>query len=299
MNSFATVFDVKRFAVHDGPGIRTTLFLKGCFLRCLWCHNPESLSPEVEIGYFAHKCIGCGECVRVCPSRAHSLEDGIHHFRRSACTLCGRCADACPGRAMTLYGRRMDVSSARKLVLEDREFYSPSGGVTLSGGEPVMQADFCFELFSVLKQDGVHTALDTSLFANWNLYGRMLPVTDLFLVDVKHPDDAIHRRLTGQGNTRIFQNLNMLSERNAAIEIRIPVVPGCNDSAETMRGIGERLRGVCPGTVKLLPYHALARSKYAALGRTDTMPHVMSPSKDALERSAEILRDFGLHVCCG
>ena len=300
MNITGIVLEPKRFAVHDGPGIRTTFFLKGCPLHCLWCHNPESLSPQPELAYYAHKCLHCGECSAVCPSGSHSMQGDEHHFKRSTCTVCGLCEAACLGRALRLYGKRITPEEAVALALEDRIFYEQSGGgVTLSGGEPLFQAEFCLELLKQFKAVGLHTALDTCCFVPRPALEAVLPVTDRFLVDFKHADSSEHRKLTGQGNERILDNLRFLSERGAEIEIRIPFVPGCNDSDENMERTGELLGELKIESVKLLPYHALARSKYAAVERKDTMPETEAPSPEQIAHAAAILRNHHLNACSG
>lgn len=298
---YGILLDPKHFAVHDGPGVRTTFFLKGCPLRCLWCHNPESLRIEPQIAWYAHKCISCGECVPVCPAGAHGIRDGRHWIQYSLCKHCGRCEQVCPASALKLYGRKVSVEEALKIALEDLDFYRESGGgVTLSGGEPLLQIEFVREFLRRLKEAGIHTALDTCCLVPRESLCSVLPVTDLFLVDFKHPDSAVHRKLTGQPNEQILENLRFLSGQGANIEIRIPLVPGCNDSERDLEASGRFLSSLnnvqC---VKLLPYHSLARSKYAALGMVDTMPRVESPSDAALHHAAEILKQYGLNARSG
>ena len=300
MSITGIILEPKRFAVHDGPGIRTTFFLKGCPLRCLWCHNPESILPEPELAYYAHKCIRCGECVSACPNGAHSMRGEKHEFHRSLCAACGKCERACLGRALRLYGKRITPEDAVALALEDQAFYEQSGGgVTLSGGEPLFQPEFCLELLKQLKRAGLHTALDTCCFVPRTALEAVLPATDLFLVDFKHADPTEHRKLTGQGNERILENLRFLSGQNAAIEIRIPFVPGCNDSDENMERTGELLRHLNIQSVKLLAYHDLARSKYAAVGKADTMPHTSPPSPERIAHAVDLLRKHHLNAHSG
>jgi len=265
----ARIADIIRFSTHDGPGIRTTVFLKGCPLSCAWCHNPETISPTPEIGYVAKKCIGCGECVRVCPEGAHHIDDRGHTFDRSLCVACGACAEACLGEALTLYGREMTAEEILATVLRDRAFYERTGGgLTLSGGEPLLQANFCAELLEMARREGIHTAVDTCGAVPWGAFEQVLPMTDIFLYDLKHTDPEIHRRYTGADNELILQNLRHLSEAGAAIEIRIPVIPGVNDD-ETFRAAADDLLGGLAGIreVKRLPYNPYARSKYEAVGR--------------------------------
>lgn len=294
------VLEPKRFAVHDGPGIRTTFFLKGCPLYCLWCHNPESIPALPQLGYFSHRCVGCGECVRTCRSGVHSLQGGIHHFDASLCCACGACVPGCFGGALKLYGERMTVSRALAIALEDVDFYRESGGgVTLSGGEPLMQPEFALEFLKQLKAHKLHTALDSCCFVPRETLEATLPLTDLFLVDFKHADPKTHQRLTGQSNERICENLKFLSENGAKIEIRIPFVPGCNDSDENMAATGKFLGPLNITCVRLLPYHAHARSKYAALGLPDTMVQTGSPTDDVLHHAANILKEYGLDTRSG
>ncbi len=287
------LFDVKRFAVHDGPGVRTTLFLKGCPLRCRWCHNPESLAPQPQLAYYEHKCLHCGECVAACPAQAHALADGKHVFDRSKCRACGACEAACLGSALRLYGRRVTVDEAVQLAVEDRDFFGANGGVTLSGGEPLMQPAFCHELLRRLKQLGIHTAVDTCGQVGWDALERVIPVTDLFLFDFKHANSEEHRKLTGQGNALIVANLRRLSESGAAIEVRVPLIPGCNDTGENLHATGELLGGLRLERVKVLPYNVMARSKYAALGMADTMPHTEPQDDDSLRQAVAMLRHDG------
>jgi len=297
MSLKALLLDVKRFAVHDGPGIRTTLFLKGCPLKCRWCHNPESTSPEQELAYYEHKCIQCGECVSVCPVHAHTLIDGKHFFDRSKCIACGACEDVCLGRALKLFGREVTVEDACKIVIVDCDFYEPDGGVTVSGGEPLLHAKFCAELFKCLKECGIHCAIDTCGTVSWEKFSEVLPYTDLFLYDLKHVDEELHIEYTGSSNKLIFENLEKLDRCHVPIEIRIPLIPGFNMDADSINAMGEKLRQLSSLTVvRLLAYHNFAGSKYEAVGQTNTMPKVTLPSSELLHNIADALRKFCLIV---
>lgn len=294
------VMDVKHFAVHDGPGIRTTFFLKGCPLRCVWCHNPEGMTGGPQLAYYAHKCVGCGECVAVCEYGAHAVDAQGHHFNRALCVGCGACEPACLGEALKLFGREMSLEEAVEAALEDRAFFEQSGGgVTVSGGEPLLQADFCRQLLGALRAEGIHTAVDTCGAVPWAAFEAVLPVTDMFLFDVKHSDSASHEAVTGQGLDRIADNLRRLCGTGARVEIRMPLVPGVNDAEPTLRQIGLFLAPLNVERMKVLPYHAMARSKYEALGMKDTMPRVDSPTDADLARAVDLLRACGVNAVSG
>ena len=291
------VFDIKHFAVHDGPGIRTTVFLKGCPLRCAWCHNPEGESIVRELALVRQKCIGCGDCVRACPNGVHTFENGVHLINRSACTLCGACAQACCPGALVIHGREMTVEELMKDLLPDSAFYSESGGgITVSGGEPLMQPDFCAALLQACRREGLHTALDTSGAVPWRAFEHVLPFTDLVLFDVKMHDSEQHRKWTGLGNRGILENLTVLGQRNIPVEVRIPCLPGVNDGEELDR-IAQFLSGI-PSltTIRLLPYHDFARSKYESLGLIDSMPHLDRPSPEQMDVLRARVSYWGLPV---
>ena len=287
--------EVKRFAVHDGPGIRTTLFLKGCPLSCVWCHNPETISGKPELGFHKNRCICCGECAKVCD--CHFVTAAEHRIDRERCTACGKCLEACLSGALELYGKTITPEAAAELLLRDRMFYGENGGATLSGGEPLLQSEFCARLLALLKHEAVHCAVDTSGAVPWKAFERVLPFTDLFLYDVKSIDPVRHKEFTGCDNRRILEKLQRLDAVGIPIEIRMIQIPGYNMEARETARAAEFLAGLKHITaVRLLPYHALARSKYRAVGRRDTMPEAASPSYEELENSAAILRERGLKV---
>ena len=264
----AKIFEIKRFAVHDGDGIRTTVFFKGCPLRCVWCHNPEGISPQIEEAYYKHKCIGCGECKK---------ED----FREENCLAAAR----------VIYGREITVSELLPLLLEDRDFYeNSSGGVTLSGGECLMQADFCRELLERLKENGIHTAVDTCGFAPREAFDKVIPYTDVFLYDIKAYSEEVHKRCTGTSNKLILENLKHLDSLGKNIEIRIPYVPDFNSGEiEKIAYFLSKLTHVF--RVRILPYHNYAGSKYEALGIENTLPEKL-PTDEELNKAKELIHSI-------
>ena len=275
------ITDLKRFAVHDGDGIRTTVFFKGCPLRCVWCHNPEGLAQKPRLAYFAHKCISCGECVPVCPQAAQKMHNGMHFFERDHCIACGKCANGCLGDALQFYGKEKTVEELLPLLLEDRPFYETSGGgVTLSGGECLMQADFCAALLRALKTEGVATAVDTCGFVPQEALDKVIPYTDVFLYDVKAYHEDVHLRCTGQSNKQILENLRYLNARGCKIEVRVPFVPDLNESE--MPHVAALLRELDNVVgVRILPYHNFAGSKYEALGIAHTLPDRLPTEAEA------------------
>ena len=269
------VFDIQRFSIHDGPGIRTTVFLKGCPLRCLWCHNPEGMSPSPIISFLPEKCMGCGECVRVCPQGAHHLvasesDDSTitHVYDREHCITCGHCTEVCDTRTVEIVGRPMSVKEVMKEVVQDKAFYVTSGGgLTLSGGEPMAQIDFAVALLSATKEQGIHRCLETAGFASVERFNRVLPLVDLFLYDFKETDPVRHAEFAGQSNQLILQNLRFLHDAGARIQLQCPIVPGFNDREDHFAGIAALSRSLPNLTgVLLLPYHPLGKSKLERFG---------------------------------
>lgn len=289
----AKIFDIKHFAVHDGPGIRTTLFFKGCPLKCLWCHNPESISGKNQLSYLEYKCVGCRRCQEICESGVHVFKDG-HVLLRDNCIFCGKCEKVCNAGALTIYGREVSVDEIIDELVEDSDFYGSNGGVTLSGGECLMQADFCAELLKKIKENGIHTAVDTCGFVKRTELEKVIPYTDLFLYDIKAFDSDVHKKCTGVSNEIILENIKYLDSLGKEIEVRIPYVPEKNsDQIEKIAAFLAPLKSV--KEVKVLPYHNYAKSKYASLDMPDTSPEAL-PSNDQIEEAKEILGKYGLKV---
>ena len=279
----ARVFEIKRFAVHDGDGIRTTVFFKGCPLKCVWCHNPEGIDFKPELAYYKDKCIGCSECTRICEQGAHVISNGVHEFVREKCIACGKCKEVCLGDALKHYGREMTADELVDILLEDKDFYDSSdGGVTLSGGECLAQADFCADLLKKLKTAGVNTAVDTCGFVKRDALDKVMPYTDVFLYDIKAFDEDVHTKCTGVGNELILDNLRYIDRAGKPVEIRIPYVPGYNDNQmEKIAGFLQTLDNIT--RVRVLPYHNYAGSKYASLDMDNTLPDVL-PADDEISK---------------
>jgi pyruvate formate lyase activating enzyme len=298
------VFDIRRYSIHDGPGIRTTVFLKGCPLSCWWCHNPESQAPGLELMYRENRCIRCGACLDVCAEGALAWDGqdaGRIVIDEAKCTLCGECVNACYAEARQQVGREMTISQVMAEIERDIAFFDESrGGVTFSGGEPLQQPDFLLALLQACKAKEIHTAVDTSGLAPWKTLERIGGYVDVFLYDLKLMDEARHRRFTGVSNRLILSNLQALSERGQNILLRLPVIPGINDDDETMRQIG-RFAGGLPSLngVNLLPYHHIAVEKYARLNKTYRLPEARPPSAQRLAAIAQLLSEFGLSVSIG
>ena len=295
------IFDVRRYAIHDGPGIRTTVFLKGCPLSCWWCHNPESQSPAPELVFRAGRCIACGACVEACPEHAISWKETGPEPGPGTCARCGACAEACWAEARAIAGREATVEEVIAEVERDAAFYERSGGgVTFSGGEPLMQIEFLDALLRASRERGFHTALDTCGYAPWESIERIRPMVDLFLYDIKVVDDARHRELTGVSNERILENLRALARLGHAIRIRFPVIPGVNDDADNVKAIGALSKDL-PALlgIDIIPNNRMAAEKYARLGRTYRLADAPALSAERTAEIAHALGAFGLRVSIG
>ena len=276
------VTKIKHFAVHDGDGIRTTVFLKGCPLRCIWCHNPEGLDFAPQMAYVEKKCIGCMQCVPVCESNAQQAADGKHRFVRELCVSCGKCERVCLGGAMELNGRLCTVEEIMPELLQDRDFYGHSGGgITISGGECLAQPGFVVSLLQKGKEYGINMAVDTCGFVKREVLDAAMPYTDTFLYDVKAIDNEVHIKCTGKPNDIILENLKYLDHNNCRIEVRIPYVPGYNsDQISLIAEFLVYLHNL--SGVRVLPYHNYAGSKYKSLGMTNHLPLKMPTLKDII-----------------
>lgn len=283
MTEAGVVFDIQRFSVHDGPGIRTTVFLKGCPLLCLWCHNPEGISPRPELVFFEYKCMACGTCARVCPEKAIVFA-ALPQLDRRKCHGCGLCAEACPSGAWRLVGKKITVGELISVLERDELLYDRSqGGVTFSGGEPLFQPGFLLAALKACQERRIHTAVDTSGYAAPSVFEHIIPRTDLFLFDLKPMDEGEHRRYTGVSNRLIHENLRQLVALGRPVVVRVPLIPGVTDTEQNVQALMAFLGELGSGIqgVELLPYHDVAE-KYQRLGQAYKMPYLPRPSEEKL-----------------
>jgi len=302
------IFDIQRFSVHDGPGIRTTVFFKGCSLRCFWCHNPEGLQSRFQIQFQESRCIHCGACVEACPEQAQGLVDDLRTYERSLCQVCGACVDVCYADALLKVGREVTVEEVMAEVLADCAFYDVSGGgITLSGGEPALQAAFARSLLRASKIAGVHTAIETAGNVPWKTFQSLLPFTDLVMMDLKLMDSARHRQAAGVANERILENACKINASGKPIIFRTPVVPTVNDTPEDIEGIAAFIHALSQQrrtsgnhseeiTWELLAFHRLASDKYHSLGLEYRASELPAPGKDVMSRLAVAAQLAGVPV---
>ena len=291
------IFDIQRFSIHDGPGIRTTVFFKGCNLRCEWCHNPESISPKPVIEFYAHKCIRCMQCTTVCPNHCLIADQDVPIYNRASCTGCGKCTVVCYAQARQLAGKKMTVDEILDIVKLDKPFYAESGGLTCSGGEPMLQHDFLLRLMQKAKLLHLHTAVDTAGNVPFTWFEQIRPYVVLFLYDLKIMDDIKHMKYTGVSNKRIIRNLIQLADGRNNIYIRIPIIPEVNDHEENMESAANlisQLSGI--SKIELLPFHPLGAAKYASLDQEYAASGYPKLDRQHLERMAECFRRHQLNV---
>ncbi|MBN7772959.1 (2S)-3-sulfopropanediol dehydratase activating enzyme [Clostridium aminobutyricum] len=311
MSRQGIIFNIQRFTIHDGPGIRTELFLKGCPLRCDWCSNPESQMASIQLGVYKSKCISrkkCGACEKACP------EEGILNFTRgkltsidrSKCTNCLACYNACPSDAIKQWGKPMSVEECLKEIRKDKGYYDRSGGgVTISGGEPLIQSDFVAELFKACKDEGIHTCLESTFYADWEEIEKILPYTDIIISDIKHMDINIHKKYTGVHNTRILENLKRLTTEECELILRVPIIPNVNDDMDNIKATADFILDELGGHVRvlqLLSFMRLGEEKYLSLGMPYKMEDVRVNRRSFQKRINELADYFnsrGIHCQVG
>lgn len=307
-----TVFNIQRYTVHDGPGIRTELFLKGCTLRCNWCGNPESYVKKKQIAVYKNQCIGvskCGDCIKACPKQNENVftieDDKITQIDKSICDDCLLCYDECPSNALKVWGEEMTVDQAMKVILRDKDYYEKnSGGVTISGGEALMQPEFVREIFKRCKEEGIHTCVETALHVKPEILDDIMPYTDMVITDIKHMDSETHKKFIGFGNEQVLSNIKKLATFNKPIVLRIPVIPGFNDNLENITDIGNFIVNEIDNNVvqlQMLRFRPLGQEKYEGLG----MPYKMEVTKEREDFETEIrsyvkaLQEMGIRAFAG
>lgn len=293
------VFEIQHFSVDDGPGIRTMVFLKGCQMQCLWCHNPESiLTGKGEFSFAESRCVGCGTCFKVCPNGCHRIENGKHVIDRERCTFCGKCINLCAGRALSMIAADgMEAVDVIRQVLQDKTYYEESGGgMTISGGEPMMQADFVAELAGLARKNGIHVAMESNGNYSWEHLCKVKDLIDLFLIDWKITDPEVHKFYTGMSNELTASNIRRLHDEGKKVLVRCPIIPGVNDNDEHFRAIAEMTQEM-PGLLgaELMPYHDLGVSKIQRYGLDGKIKYMVATPPDAGTKNAWIdrCRSFG------
>lgn len=298
MSDLGFVSKIQRFSLHDGDGVRTTVFLKGCNLRCKWCHNPETIKSEISIQtYFESKCIGCKECFNVCPSGAHKLVEGKHIIDRDLCIHCGKCGEVCFAGAIVINGIHMSVSQIMNEVMKDEALYkSSNGGLTISGGEPLLQVEFVKSLLIDAKSKGLNTAIDTAGNVDFNLYESINDYVDTYLYDLKCIDDKMHQELTSVSNLRILENLVKLNNISKKIYVRMPIMKGKNDDLDFIRRTAQFIKPLDKvDHIDVLPIHTLAQDKYRSLDLNyDEVVNNPPVSKDEVNKIIEVFNEYGI-----
>ncbi len=291
------ISNIQRFSVDDGPGIRTTVFFKGCNLRCLWCHNPECISTGISFQLMENACRSCGKCATLCGQNNHHFEDGCHLVERQSCVGCGKCAYSCPASAISIIGKAYEPQALIKEVLKDRMYFETSnGGVTFSGGEPMLYPDYLLEVLTLAKDANLHTAVDTAGNVPISSFMKVLPKVDVFLFDIKVWDNERHRQATGVSNKQILENLPRLTEAGASVIIRTPVIMEWNGFLEEFEQISTYLANLKKPVelIQLLPYHSYGAGKYDTLGLENKILDHTPPTKEFMEKALKLYLDKGL-----
>lgn len=292
MSENAIVFDIQRSSIHDGPGIRTTVFLKGCPLECLWCHNPEALSSKKQLFHFFDNCIYCGKCELACEHKVHKIENGEHDIAYDLCVQCEKCIRECNSNGLKITGKEMSVDEIMVEVLADKDFYMNSGGgITLSGGEPLLHLSFAINLLKTCKDQGVNTCVETSGFLSSDKFKKILPLIDILLFDYKITSTKQHKEYTGVANKIILNNLDIAYNAGKDIVLRCPIIPGVNDTEEHFKGIRSidikypKLKGI-----EILPYHSIGNSKRTSLGAEETLTEIQTTSQELVDKWMDQLK---------
>lgn len=297
---FATIINIQKYSIHDGPGIRTTVFFKGCPLNCLWCHNPESQNPRREIMFFKERCTSCGTCVKGCAPKAIKFIEGYPVVDKCKCSLCGKCSDFCLSNARELVGKDITVKHLMSEIIKDEVFYEESnGGVTFSGGEPLIYADYLKNVLKFCKDKDIHTTIDTSGYAPWEQFEKIINNVDLILFDIKHMNNEKHLKYTGVSNHVILENLKKLSERGSNIYIRMPIIAGVNDDDENITKAVDFLSKLNIIQVNLLPYHKMGMDKYRRLNMQYKLSGEETPTEEAMNQVAEKFKKAGIKIKIG
>lgn len=292
--------NIQKYSIHDGPGIRTTVFFKGCPLKCWWCHNPESQNYQHDIMYYDERCTGCGICIKRCPQEALSFVNGKVVRDINKCELCGICTDFCPNSAREYVGRDVTVAELMREINKDAIFYEQSGGgVTFSGGEPMTQAPFLLQMLRACKEKGYHTTVDVSGYGKWEDFESILNYVDLFLFDVKLMNDEAHKKYMGLSNEGIFNNLKKLSGAGANMYVRMPLIAGINDDDDNIRLSIDFLKSIDLQQVNLLPYHKMGMEKYRRLNKTYQLTGEERPTEEKMNYIANLFMEAGIKAKIG
>lgn len=289
------ITNIQRMSIHDGPGIRSTVFLKECNMRCKWCHNPETWTKDYQIQYIAGKCIHCGDCIFSCPHNSLSISDKGVTIDRQKCISCGSCVMHCTTKAISIVGQSLDTADIHKIILQDKAFYDESGGgVTFSGGEPTMQKEPLIEMLKLCKQSDIHTAIETNLTTDKKTLDLLIPLIDLWICDFKIAESNLHRKWTGIPNETIISNLKYLSGMRIPILVRTPVIPGVNDNEDAIRDICEIIKDIPNIHYELLGFHSLGFNKFEQLGMNNQLDGIHSLSKGLLTHLKAIPLDYNI-----